>query len=85
MDSSIRSKSNLSNAPIDTVAAYTVLNFCNLHGISKAAFYEYRKEGIGPDVMKVCGRTLISAEAARDWREKMTEPSRIKGIAHAQV
>lgn len=81
MDSSICSKSSQATAPIDPVAAYTVRHFCNCHGISKAAFYDYRKKGVGPDVMKVCGRTLISAEAARGWREKMTE-TQVKGVAH---
>ena len=69
-------------APIDSVAAYTVRKFCLAHGISKASFYDYRKKGIGPVVMKVGGRTLVSAEAARSWRGKMTESPQVLEGAH---
>lgn len=52
------------------VAAH-VAAFCQDHGISRAHFYNLLKRGDGPAVMKVGRRTLISAEAAVEWRRRM--------------
>jgi predicted DNA-binding transcriptional regulator AlpA len=41
------------------------------HGISRSLFYRLVAEGRGPRITKINGRTLISAEAAADWRTKM--------------
>lgn len=56
-------------------AAYTVPQFCAGHNISRAHLYDLIKEGLGPRIMKVGRRTLISAEAAADWRKQMESPS----------
>lgn len=52
-------------------AAYSVAEFCRAHGVSRAFFYVLRKRGEGPTVMKVGKRTLVSEEAAQDWRRRM--------------
>ena len=49
-------------------ATYSIDEFCTAHGIGKAHFYVMRKRGDGPRVMKVGTRTLISVEAAAEWR-----------------
>lgn len=69
-------------APIDTVAAFSVRAFCRAHSISKAAFYVYLKKGIGPKIQKLGGRTLISAEAARAWREGLVQSPDLSGGDH---
>ncbi len=51
--------------------AFSVASFCKAHGISRALFYKLLKNGNGPRTMKVANRTLISVEAARDWRSQM--------------
>jgi hypothetical protein len=51
--------------------AFSVPEFCRQHDISKALFYCLLRDGRGPVVMKVGGRTLISAEAASSWRKRM--------------
>jgi predicted DNA-binding transcriptional regulator AlpA len=43
---------------------------CRLHSISRAFFYELRKKGLAPREMRVGTRRIISAEAARDWRQQ---------------
>lgn len=48
--------------------AYTVAQFCADHNISRTHFYQLVKDGMGPRFMKLGRRTLISAEAAADWR-----------------
>ena len=52
-------------------AAYSVSAFCDAHEISRSFFYELRKAGLGPLVMKVRGRTIISNESAAEWRRRM--------------
>lgn len=52
--------------------AFSIREFCLAHGISRALLYILLKNGKGPAVMKLGRRTLISAESAREWRERMT-------------
>lgn len=47
---------------------YTVRQFCDAHHIGPTFFYDLVKTGRGPRLMKVGKRTLISVEAAADWR-----------------
>ncbi len=55
---------------------FTVQEFCAEHGgISKPFFYKLQKDGKGPRLMKVGRRTLITAEAAADWRKQMENDS----------
>ena len=55
---------------------FTVYEFCHEHGdISKVFFYKLLKQGKGPRLMKVGRRTLITAEAAADWRKQMENES----------
>lgn len=49
-------------------ACYSVDEFCSSHAISRAMFYKLRADGKGPRTMAVGSRTLISYEAAADWR-----------------
>ena len=51
--------------------AFSVEDFCRLHKLSKAFFYKIISLGKGPRLMKVGRRTLVSAEAAADWRAQM--------------
>jgi predicted DNA-binding transcriptional regulator AlpA len=50
--------------------AYSIDEFCFAHGFCRASFYNMLKRGEGPRVMKVGGRTLVSQEAAMDWRRE---------------
>ena len=51
--------------------SFSIGEFCSLHDISRSLFYALREKGEGPRVMKVGRRTLISAEAAAEWRKNM--------------
>ena len=51
-------------------ACYSVDEFCSAHAISRAMFYKLRNEGKAPRTMSVGTRTLISFEAAADWRRQ---------------
>ncbi|MDR6216234.1 hypothetical protein [Paracidovorax wautersii] len=52
-------------------SAYSVEEFCMLHGIGRTFFYDLLKNGRGPEIMKVGRRTLISRGAAEHWCSKM--------------
>ena len=51
-------------------AALSVREFCLTYGISRALFYVLLREGTAPRVMRVRGRLLISADAAKDWQRQ---------------
>jgi predicted DNA-binding transcriptional regulator AlpA len=51
--------------------AYSIPGFCADHHLSKAFLYKLIKEGKGPRLMKIGRRTLISSEAAAEWRAQM--------------
>jgi predicted DNA-binding transcriptional regulator AlpA len=55
--------------------AMTVPQFCKAHGISIGHFYALLKRGLGPRVMKLGVRTLISTEEAARWRAERTAAS----------
>jgi predicted DNA-binding transcriptional regulator AlpA len=52
----------------DDCDAYSVKQFCIRHNISRSTFYLLVREGQGPRTIKIGARTLISREAAADWR-----------------
>jgi hypothetical protein len=60
--------------PNNSPLAFTVDQFCFQHNISRPYFYKMQKVGIGPRIMKIGTRTLVSVEAARDWRRERENP-----------
>jgi predicted DNA-binding transcriptional regulator AlpA len=66
--------------PASERAAYSVVEFARLHGLSRAHVYNLMRDGAGPRVMRAGRRTLISAEAAADWRRNL-EACSAKGDA----
>jgi len=62
-------------APPLPPGAYSVEQFCRAHDISIGHFYALLKAGIGPRLMKVGIRTLISVEEAARWRAERTAAS----------
>jgi hypothetical protein len=53
----------------EVIGAFSIEQFCAAHGgISQAFFHKLVSEGHGPKLMKVGARTLISVEAAAEWR-----------------
>lgn len=52
---------------------YTIAEFCNAHKISRSFFYVLISKNIAPKITKIGTRTLITAEAAQEWRKKMED------------
>ena len=55
----------------------SVAEFCHQHGISRGTFYKLLNEGRGPKAVKIGRRTLISNEAAEEWRRRMEREAAI--------
>jgi predicted DNA-binding transcriptional regulator AlpA len=62
--------------PLPGTEALSIAEFCAANGISQTTFFKMRREGTAPRVMKLGTRVLISQDAARAWREALTEPER---------
>ena len=58
--------------PVEPVAR-TVKQFCGANQISHVHFYELLKRGLGPRVMKVGRRTLITLHAEAEWHRRMED------------
>ena len=63
-----RARTRRALPPMYELAAFSVYGFCLAHGLSRSKFYEMRRAGAGPRIMKCGTRTLISVEAAQAWR-----------------
>jgi len=55
--------------------AFSIREFCEAHGISEGLYYKLKKQGLGPREMRVGSRTLITIEAAADWRREREDAS----------
>jgi hypothetical protein len=53
------------------VSLMSVSEFCDGHRISRSLLYKLLGVGRGPATIKIGRRTLISAEAAAEWRARM--------------
>ena len=51
--------------------AYSIDEFCEAHGISRATYYNLKKVGKAPREMRVLTRKIISEESAAEWRRCM--------------
>lgn len=51
---------------------FSIPDFCRAHSISRGMLYRLIGRGEGPMTVKVGRRTLISAKAAQDWRERLS-------------
>jgi predicted DNA-binding transcriptional regulator AlpA len=56
--------------------------FAAEHGISRSLLYRLLAEGRGPRITKINGRTLISSEAAADWRARLERETQQPGAKH---
>lgn len=52
----------------ESSSAFSIAQFCQMHGISKSYYYLLRQRGEAPRETRLGRRRLISAEAAAAWR-----------------
>ena len=57
-------------------AAFSISEFCRRNCISRSMFYKLRRFGIGPRVMRVGVRQIISRDAERDWQREREAASK---------
>ena len=60
----------LKNEVLETVTL-TVDQFCASNQFSRVHFYELLKGGLGPRIMKLGRRTLITKHAETEWHRRM--------------
>src|SRR5262245_25805143 len=69
----------------DVVGAFSIPDFCRLHGgISEAFFHKLVRDGLGPALMKVGARTMVSIEAAAAWRREREAAAQQQIDAHSE-
>jgi hypothetical protein len=67
---------SIEHSPVRQRGAYSVSAFCEAYGLSVPMFYKLRAKGLAPAVMKIGTRTLISYEAADQWRRDCERATR---------
>jgi predicted DNA-binding transcriptional regulator AlpA len=60
--------------PADKLA-FSISEFCRLHGLSRSLFYQLKRNGDAPAVMRIGGRVAVSREAAARWRSERESAS----------
>jgi hypothetical protein len=71
--------SQVDQQPRLELEACDIPTFCVLHQISQGGFYGLLRKGQAPRTFKAGGRTLISREAAADWRRQMESATQHPG------
>ena len=51
-------------------AAYTVVELCTAHRISRSKLYDLWAAGAGPRFIHIGTKRIITTEAAADWRRE---------------
>jgi hypothetical protein len=64
-----RGRSQQARGPPDAIDAMSIREFCRRNNLSEPFYYKLQKQGLGPDVIKIGKRTLISTKAGDRWRE----------------
>jgi hypothetical protein len=59
-------------------AAYTVAEFCQAYRISRSKLYQLWDADIGPRVLKIGAKILITIDAARDWQRERETASNVE-------
>jgi hypothetical protein len=61
--------------------ALSIDEFCAANGISRGLYYALMARGLGPGIIKIGRRTLISVDAASAWRDRHAEGGHTVGGA----
>jgi hypothetical protein len=59
--------------------AFTIVQFCERHGISRSTYYVLKARGLQPQETHILDRIIVTRESAAAWRRKRTAASRMKG------
>jgi len=53
--------------------AYSILEFCEIQGISASMFYKLMRQGKGPRTMLIGSRRFVLGQAIVEWQSEMEE------------
>jgi hypothetical protein len=68
-----RRKRKIRRVSVTGRKAFTIDEFCERHGISRAFFYKLKNQGKAPRVTEIDAKRLIMEESETAWREAMAE------------
>lgn len=51
--------------------AFTLAEFCAAYHVSRGRLHELEQAGLGPKTYRIASRPYISADAAREWQQRM--------------
>jgi predicted site-specific integrase-resolvase len=57
---------------------YNIEEFCDQHRISRGTFYNLKKSGDGPRMIKIGSRSLVTGEDAAKWRQRLSESATVR-------
>ncbi len=65
--------------------AYSIPEWCKRNRFSVSFYHKLQKQGLGPRVIRIGRRTLISCEAAEEWRrEREAASAKPRAMAAAE-
>ena len=70
---------------IDDDKSLTIDGFCDGESISRAFYFDLKRQGLGPDTYCVGRVVRITPRARREWREKMEELSKQEAAQREQL
>jgi hypothetical protein len=67
------------------IAAYSLPEFAEAHRFSLDFLFKLLRDGLGPDVMRINGRTIVGVEAASRWRKQREDATRKSKQEKAEI
>ena len=64
-----------SSAQSDDLDAFSIVEFCRRHEISRSTFYNLRKIGQGPRETRIMRRIVITRASAAAWLKRQEKQS----------
>src|SRR5262249_48579446 len=61
---------------VEPQVCFSIKSFCIAHHLSREMFHKMQRMGIGPQVMRIGRRVLVSSESAARWRAEREQEFR---------
>jgi predicted DNA-binding transcriptional regulator AlpA len=62
--------------------SYTIPQFCDAYHFSRVHYYTLKKQGLGPDELRLGRKVVITRRAVEQWEQRMRTPP-VNGGANA--
>jgi len=68
-------RSGIPKSSTDERDAWSIIEFCERHSISRSTFYNLRKHGLGPHETRIMRRVVITRASAAKWLREQERAS----------